>query len=112
MMDTFQAEAIRIALKKMFRPDAYFDICTVKECLKVAGIAAPEDEMSALKVLHCVSYSEMTPEMARQVIARTLALFSMPETDLQELAHPLIGGDPGVSVGLFRRLLGKGQVDA
>ena len=37
-MDPFKAEAIRLALRKMFQPGSYFSICTVDQCLVAAGI--------------------------------------------------------------------------
>lgn len=110
MMDAFRAEAIRLALVKMFRQGGHFDICTVRSCLESASIEAPKEEMDALRPLHCVGWSEMTPEMRTEVQRRVLALFSLPATDLDAFGTPLVGGAPREvgSAELFRRLIGRG----
>ena len=111
-MDAFRAEAIRLNLKKMFRPTGYFCICDLRTCLQAAGIAAPQDELDALAPLHCVRWSEMTPEMRAEVMSRVLVLFSIPEVDFGDLDVPILGSDPEASTSLFRRLLGKAAADA
>lgn len=111
-MDAFKAEAIRLALRKMFRASGWFDITTVRRCLETAHIVAPREEVEALEPLHCVHWSEMTPEMRAEVQRRTLALFSHPDVDLEDLEAPLLGDAPQASTGIFRRLLGKGAADA
>jgi hypothetical protein len=109
MMDAFRAEAIRLSLRRMFEPNRYFDICALRDCLTAAKIVPPKETMDELHPLHCVHWSEMTPEMRAEVQRRVLALFSLPEVDFGDMATPLIGGaDVGKPSGLFRRLLGKG----
>ncbi len=107
-MDPFNAEAVRIALRRMFKAGRFFDICAVRTCLTALQVEPPEEELDALRPLHCVSWSEMTPEMAREVQARTLALFSHPAIDLSDLEPKALGE----ASSLFRRLLGKGSADA
>ena len=111
-MDPFRAEAIRLSLRRMFAPDHWFCIIDVQNCLKSAGIAAPQSEMDALRTLHCVHWSEMTPEMRAEVMSRTLALFSLPDMDFGDLDVPVLGSHPEASTSLFRRLLGKTAADA
>lgn len=108
MMDTFAAESIRLCLKKMFRPGGWFCIIDLQQCLKIAQIEAPAHEIETLRALHCIHWSEMTPEMRVEVKRRVLTLFSLPETDLSDLLVPMIGGAEQAPTTLFRRLLGKG----
>ena len=110
-IDAFKGEAIRLALKKMFRADGFFSISTVRTCLSTAHVAAPREEMEALEPLHCVHWSEMTPEMRVEVQRRTLALFAHPDVDVTDLDSPMVGG-ASEPAGLFRRLIGKGSADA
>ena len=39
-MDAFRAEAIRLSLKQMFRPEGWFCIIDLLTCLKSAGTVA------------------------------------------------------------------------
>jgi len=106
-MDAFRAESVRLALQKMVKGSC-FSICTVRTCLQVAGIVPPTDDLKALEPLHCVDWSDMTPEMRAEVMGRTLALFQYPEFSIEDLDAPLLGGAPGEHSSLFRRLIGRG----
>ncbi|HEY9467621.1 MAG TPA: hypothetical protein VIR54_31225 [Vicinamibacterales bacterium] len=84
-LSAFQKEALRLALGRMFRPNGWFDICTVDNCLKLAGAIPSTADYNAMRVLHCVNFSDMTPEMRRAVADATLALFDAPGFDLPQL---------------------------
>jgi hypothetical protein len=74
-VDDFQKQTIVLAIHTMFAKKSHFDICTVDECLKVAGITPPSQEKSALRAMHCVSYSDMPPGYRAELITRTVRLF-------------------------------------
>lgn len=108
-IDAFQAEAVRLALVKMFRPGGYFSICTVRKCLEIVRVEAPRSEMAALDALHCVSWSDMTQAMRAEVVRRTLALLKLPPADVDELRDSLMPDTPAKQVvGFLGRLIGKG----
>lgn len=87
-MDEFEVESVRIALRRMFEPDRWFDICTVDECLKTAGVTPPIRDLQALRPLHCVKWAAMSPAMRIETLQRVLALFSHPKLDLSLLEPP------------------------
>lgn len=116
-MTEFEAEAVRLGLKTLFEKD-WFDVCRLKECLDVAGVAPPRRDLRALQPLHCVHYSEMTPEMRERVFEHTMGLFKHASLDLSALDRPLIGDapDPPGEIGngdgrgsFLRRLIGAGD---
>lgn len=110
-MTPFENEAIRIALLKMFRPGGWLDICTIDECLKLARCHAPERTYSALRAMHCVSWSAMTPEMRQMTAETILGLFESPPLDLPQLGAsfiPAVPEPPQIEKpNVFRRILGK-----
>ena len=57
---------IGTALRKMFESNR-FSICTVDDCLKVAGVIAPKQPYQLLHALHCVEWGAMPPELRKRV---------------------------------------------
>jgi hypothetical protein len=104
-MTDFEAEVVRTALQRMFRPGRYLDICTIDQCLKVAGIPAPHAEYDPLRALHCVHWSEMTAELREEVVMRVLALFRHPAFTVEGLDIPLIAPKRNARTGFLRRLM-------
>lgn len=66
-MDELTRIVIATAMRKMFS-GGHFSICTVDECLKLAGIAAaPARPYGLLRALHCVSFGEMPKEIVTKL---------------------------------------------
>jgi hypothetical protein len=61
-MDQLTQVAVATAMRKMF-DNKWFDISTVDQCLKLAGVIAPTKPYQTLRVLHCVHYSDMPREL-------------------------------------------------
>jgi hypothetical protein len=104
----FEKEAIRISLARMFREEGHFSICTVKDCVALAGVVPPQRTMKALETLHCVSWSAMSKAMREETAAVVLGLFDhagfdLPSLDQSFLADPVAVGQ--VRSGFFARLL-------
>lgn len=87
-MNDFEREAVRVAMTRMFRSDGWLDICAIDECLKLARVAPPSREYQALRVLHCVHWRDMAPEMRRAVAERVAAMFAEPPFDVAAMFDP------------------------
>lgn len=75
----FQAKAIWIALRTMFRGQD-FNLNVVDECLKVCGgISMRNDTYSALRPLDRIDFSQMSPEFREELWLKVLDLFDYPE---------------------------------
>ena len=80
-----EAELLRVALAKMFKPTGYFDYCLVERACKLAGVIAPARTMDTLHLIHCVHWNEM-PETARLAVFETvMGLFQHTGFDLSAL---------------------------
>lgn len=60
------------ALQKMLRPHTHFDVCTIRNCAQVCEICIPDNRMEIYRSIHCMNWSEMTPEYRETVIAMVL----------------------------------------
>lgn len=65
-MDEIKKMVIATAMRKLFE-GRYLDICTVDQCLKVAGVIAPREPYELLRTLHCVNYDAMPRELLEKV---------------------------------------------
>ncbi len=82
-MTEFQRTAAIAALKKMFA-GKYFDICTVDKVIDITGCIPPDrKDYAALNALHCMHWSDMTPDLRNQVMLKTLQIFEQPGFDLE-----------------------------
>lgn len=112
-LTTFEKEAIRLALVRMFRAGGHFDICVVRDMCSLAGVIPPQRTMDALHTLHCVNWSEMTPAMRDETAKVVLGLFDHAGFDLPTLAESFFPAPPDKPVirasGFLARLLPKGQ---
>jgi hypothetical protein len=63
-MNEVQTLAVRAALKNMLKK-GWLDICTIKEILQVTNGIPNSEDMKILSLLHCVSFSDMPPELLR-----------------------------------------------
>lgn len=101
----FERAAIRLALLKMFS-GPHFSICTVRDCLKLAGLHPDAQALDALSVLHCVEWSAMLPPMRQAVADTVLALFATPGLDLGALDIPQLHAAPeNKAVGFLKRMV-------
>ena len=108
-LSLFEREAVRMALVKMFDGQGYFDICTVDTCVKITGAIPTPRDYAALRALHCVSWSLMTPDMRREVGERVLKVLAEPSFSLPQISRsflpPAVEGEAKKS-SLVRRLFG------
>lgn len=107
-MTSFEAQALEVALRQMFKPEGYLNICTIRDGLKLAGIVPPQREYDALHLLHCVSWREMTPAVRDEAARLIVTWFAMPEFDPFARVIPLQRQTPPKR-GLLARLSGGGQ---
>lgn len=61
-MTVFQQEAAKQSLKAMFAK-GHFSICAVDEILKMTGGVPEAADYSALRMLHCVDFKDMSPSL-------------------------------------------------
>jgi hypothetical protein len=73
--DQFTREACALAIRKMFT-ESHFSICTVDRCLEALRITPIKAQYDALRAVHCVHYSTMTPAFREELLIRTMALFA------------------------------------
>lgn len=86
----FQKKCVAIGLKNMFSSE-YFDVCKVTEAGKVLGVPVHyERDFQAMRLLHCVNWSDMPRDFPKEVMARTLSMLS-PEKrlDVETFEHAL-----------------------
>lgn len=106
----FEKEAIRLALVRMFKSEGYFNICTVRDMVKLAGVIPPQRTMDALGTLHCVSWGDMSQAMRDETAKTVMGLFDhagfdLPTLDTSFLATP---DQPQIRSGFFARMLSRG----
>ena len=75
--DTFQAEGLRLGLRKLFQ-SSHFSICTLESLCRNAGVHIPVDLDKVLHSIHCVDWGEMDREFREKVFKRILCLFAGP----------------------------------
>jgi hypothetical protein len=83
-MDDFSKEAVIAAMTKMFR-GSHFSICDVDKCLKITGGIPNSSDYDALSALHCVHWSDMSPQLRQQVLEKTVGMLSCAGFDLSVL---------------------------
>ena len=76
-----EKECVLTAIRNMFK-SKNFSICTINDCLKITGGIHNQRDLDALDVLHCVPYSEMSPELRDAVFSKTLEVLSAEGFDL------------------------------
>lgn len=63
-MDEVQKLAAQCALRKMVA-DGWLSICTIDAILKMSGGIPSNADYQILRVLHCVPFADMPPELLR-----------------------------------------------
>ena len=74
-LSPFRRQSVALALYRMLTGPR-FSVSIVREALEAAGLNAPHDRLSALRLHHCESYAEMPPGFHAQLASATLALFA------------------------------------
>ncbi len=80
-MNDFQKEAVITALKHMFK-GTHFSICDIDKCLKITKTIPNQIDYEALSALHCIHWSEMSPELRKLVLDKTIKMLSSDSFDL------------------------------
>ena len=83
--EEFDRASVIACLKKMFRPDGYFNTCDLNKCLATLNIIPPKYEMRPLEALHCISWNDMDKKLRKEVFIRTLNLFRHRGFQLSEI---------------------------
>ena len=75
-LDNFQMAAVKQSMSKMLNESGHFSICTIDDCLKVCRLPTNGNQhYHDLHLLHCVSYSEMEPELLAALPAKIAKAF-------------------------------------
>jgi hypothetical protein len=74
-LDPFRRRSVALGLYRMLT-GSRFSISVVREALNAAGLDAPDDRLSALRLHHCEPYTEMPPGFHAELASATLALFT------------------------------------
>jgi hypothetical protein len=88
-LDPFHLQAAEIALKDMFDKD-HFSICDLDPIIKMLGVIPNKKDYQALRCIHCVKYSKMSPEFRNQVMEKVLAIVQSPGFDSEVLNGKLV----------------------
>ena len=80
-MDDVTRMAAETALRRMFRAGGWLDICLIDKLVKVTGVVPPEAEYRAASLLHCVHWSEMSPELRNEMARRIVGWFLSDQFD-------------------------------
>lgn len=76
-LTTFERMALQTALKNLF--DAgHFSICTIDNMLKVTRTVPNGRVYQSLRLLHCVDYKDMPPELLRELPNMVAEIFKGP----------------------------------
>lgn len=87
-MDEDMEPNVRLALlglEHMFKDKSFFSICTVDACIKVLEPTFNQRDYEALRALHCMDWSSMTPDMKKLVRKQVCDLLNI---QLEEPAPP------------------------
>ena len=74
-LDPFRRRSVALGLYRMLT-SSRFSVSVVREALDAAGLAAPPDQIAALRLHHCAAFAEMPPGFHAELAAATLALFA------------------------------------
>lgn len=92
-MTEFHIEAAKLSLKKMFARGS-FDICAIDAILKMTGGVPTSEDYSALRLMHCVDFKEMSQSMILMfpgILKRVLESPSM-EIEIKFKTHDRLAG--------------------
>lgn len=84
-MSPMETQLVLLALERMFRPTAFFDIVLVRTACDLAGVVLPKRTEDTLRLMHCVHWSEMPPDARQAIFDTVTALFAEKPLDLSPL---------------------------
>jgi len=67
-----QIQAVAHALHNMMKPDKWFDICAVRNCMNLTGIFISAERMTLYSTAHCIHWNEMVPEYRQTLMCMIL----------------------------------------
>lgn len=65
-------QTVAHALQKMLKPGNWLNVCSIKECAKVANVYIEQERMDIYRAVHCVNWNEMTDEYRQLIMAMVL----------------------------------------
>lgn len=74
---------VRQALKDLFKSTGHFSICKFDEICEVLNVIPPPGHRKRLRLLHCVSYRDMTQEVREEVGHLVLESLNSPGFELE-----------------------------
>jgi hypothetical protein len=82
----FQKRAAAIGLAQLFNGKR-FDVCALRELAKILGReqAIGGSDEAALRLMHCVDYADMGPDLARMTREKCLELLGLPPQTIEEI---------------------------
>ena len=83
-MNSFEKEVVITAMRHMLR-GTHFSICDLDKIIKITEVIPNAKDYLALSALHCVSWSEMSFELRKQVLEKILSIVSTEGFNLSEL---------------------------
>jgi len=95
-MDEFHKQAALTGLKKMFA-GKHFDICVVKEALTITGCFMNAKDEAAMRALHCVNFTDMSPDLRKMLFVKVMEVLSAePSFNTELLSAVMDGGSSGI----------------
>lgn len=76
-----QSQAIAHAIQEMIKPDKFFSICTISECVAICGICISGERLAVYHACHCIHWRDMLPDFRQSIIAMLL-------DDFREILNP------------------------
>lgn len=75
-LNSFQAEAAKIALQKLLH-GKHFSICDFDKIAKLLGVQVGGKDYEALNALHCIEYATMSPSLRQGVEEKVFELLGL-----------------------------------
>lgn len=67
-----QRMTVAHSLQNMMKPDKWFCICAIDDCIKVCEVHVPSERYNVYRALHCVHWRDMLPDFRTTLIAYIL----------------------------------------
>lgn len=74
---------IRAALTRLFRPTGHFSITAFDEICGLANVIPPAGVRDRLRMLHCVDYRDMEPQVRDAVAEMVMETLNTPGFDFE-----------------------------
>ena len=90
-MPDFKLMAVEAGLRKMIE-GKYFDICTIDATITAPGLKVSTQLYSELRLLHCVHYGDMSPELIEELSIKIMEVLNCPRMDSSRI-NVVAGGN-------------------